>query len=163
MTSQRFRPPFLPGDRVQKEPDGGPNQKRQYSGMCVTAVILSHTQTHHEILNRCPWYPVQSWINQWMSRDVRIMRKIFGPCVACVKGKTVRATPGRVINQWVASAPGERLCIDIFFLYICCLAQVTSSQSTFPDCGMVDEYTEYVIITYLAHLAYYSKCAACPN
>ena len=94
MTSQRFRPPFLPGDRVQKEPDGGPDQKRQYSGMCVTAVILSHTQTHHEILNRCPWYPVQSWINQWMSRDVRIMRKIFGPCVACVKGKTVRATPG---------------------------------------------------------------------
>jgi hypothetical protein len=82
----------------------------------------------------------------YTSRDVRIMRKIFGPCVACVKGKTVRATPGRVINQWVASAPGERLCIDIFFLSVVSRKGLVVSL---PFLIVVDEYTEYVIITWL--------------
>ena len=82
----------------------------------------------------------------YTSRDVRIMRKIFGACVACVKGKTVRATPGRVINQWVASAPGERLCMDVFFLSVVSRkGQVVS----LPFLIVVDEYTEYVIVTWL--------------
>jgi hypothetical protein len=75
------------------------------------------------------------------------MRKIYGKCVACIKGKTVRATPGKVINQWVAAAPGERLCIDVFFLSVVSRkGQIVS----LPFLIVVDEYTEYVIITWLA-------------
>lgn len=83
----------------------------------------------------------------YTSRDVRVMRKIFGPCVACTKGKTVRATPGKVINQWVASAPGERLCMDIFFLSVVSRKGIVVSL---PFLLVVDDYTEYVTIVWLS-------------
>jgi hypothetical protein len=82
----------------------------------------------------------------YTSRDVRIMRKIYGPCVACVKGKTVRATPGRVITQWVAGAPGERLCMDIFFLSV---VSRKGKIVSLPFLIVVDEFSEHVIITWL--------------
>jgi hypothetical protein len=82
----------------------------------------------------------------YTSKDVRIMRKIYGPCVSCVKGKTVRATPGKVINQWVASAPGERLCMDIFFLSV---VTRKGAVASLPFLIVVDEYSEHVIITWL--------------
>lgn len=82
----------------------------------------------------------------YTSRDVRIMRKIYGPCVACTKGKTVRATPGKVINQWVASAPGERLCMDIMFLSVVSRKGMIVSM---PFLIVVDEYTEYTTIVWL--------------
>jgi hypothetical protein len=83
----------------------------------------------------------------YTSRDVRIMRKIYGPCVACVKGKTVRATPGKVLNQWVAAHPGERLCMDIFFLTV---VSRKGHVTSLPFLIVVDDYTEYVIITWLS-------------
>ena len=83
----------------------------------------------------------------YTSRDVRIMRKIYGPCVACVKGKTVRATPGPVINQWVAAHPGERLCIDIFFLSV---VSRKGTVTSLPFLLVVDDYSEYVLITWLS-------------
>jgi len=82
----------------------------------------------------------------YTSRDVRIMRKIFGPCVACTKGKTVRPTPGPVVNQWVAQSPGERLCIDIFFLSV---VSRKGAVVSLPFLLVVDEYSEYVIVTWL--------------
>jgi hypothetical protein len=82
----------------------------------------------------------------YTSRDVRIMRKIYGPCVACVKGKSVRATPGKVINQWVAAAPGERLCMDIFFLSV---VTRKSAIVSLPFLIVVDDYTQYVNIMWL--------------
>jgi hypothetical protein len=75
------------------------------------------------------------------------MRKIYGPCVACVKGKTVRATPGKVLNQWVAAHPGERLCMDIFFLTV---VSRKGHVTSLPFLIVVDDYTEYVIITWLS-------------
>ena len=54
----------------------------------------------------------------YTSRDIRIMRKIYGPCVPCVKGKTVAPSPRPVINKWLASDPGERLCMDLYFLTV---------------------------------------------
>ena len=83
----------------------------------------------------------------YTSRDARIMRKIYGPCVACVKGKTVRATPGPVINQWVAATPGERLCMDIFFLSV---VSRKGNVTSLPFLLVVDDYSEHVIITWLS-------------
>ena len=76
----------------------------------------------------------------YTSRDVRIMRKIYGTCVSCVKGKTTAPSEGRVINKWIASAPGERLCMDIYFM---------SVVSRLGKCTIilmlivVDDYTGY--------------------
>lgn len=56
------------------------------------------------------------------------------------------ATPGPVINQWVAAAPGELLCMDIFFLSV---VSRKGKVISLPFLLVVDDYTDYVIITWL--------------
>ena len=50
----------------------------------------------------------------YTSHDIRVMRKIYGPCVACIKGKSVAPTEGRVINKWLAVRPAETMHRYIF-------------------------------------------------
>ena len=74
------------------------------------------------------------------------MRKLFGPCVSCIKGKTVSPTDGKVINKWLASAPGERLCVDINFM------TVMSKKGKFVVMPMLiveDDYTGYIDVIHL--------------
>ena len=52
----------------------------------------------------------------YTSRDVRIIRKIYGECEACIKGKSVKPSTKLVKNRFLPFAPGEQLCIDIFFI-----------------------------------------------
>ena len=82
----------------------------------------------------------------YTSRDLRIMRKLIGPCVACIKAKTGAPTDGKVINRWLASAPGERLCMDIYFM------TVMSKRGKFtviPMLIVVDDYTGYLDVVHL--------------
>lgn len=76
----------------------------------------------------------------YTSRDVRVMRKIYGPCVSCIKGKTTAPTEGRVINKWLATAPGERLCMDIYFMTV---ISRKGKFTTIPMLIVVDDYTGY--------------------
>jgi hypothetical protein len=55
-------------------------------------------------------------------------------------------TPGIVINQWIAAGPGERLCMDIFFLSV---VSRKGNIVSLPFLLVVDEYSQYVIITWL--------------
>jgi hypothetical protein len=66
------------------------------------------------------------------------MRKIYGPGPSCVKGKTTRTTPGTVINRLVVMAPGERLCMDVYFL-----SYITRKGRSIicPFLQIVDDYT----------------------
>ena len=82
----------------------------------------------------------------YTSRDVRIMRKIYGPCVACVKGKTVRPPTGSVLNKWIAHCPGERLCMDIFFITI---ISRKNAPLKLPFLVIVDDYTDYTCVQWL--------------
>jgi hypothetical protein len=50
----------------------------------------------------------------YTSRDVRIMRKIYGECEACIKGKSVKPSTKMVKNRFLPFASGKQLCIDIF-------------------------------------------------
>ena len=77
----------------------------------------------------------------YTSRDIRIMRKIYGPCVPCVKGKTVAPSPRPVINKWLASDPGERLCMDLYFLTV---ISRKGKYVVIPILVMVDDYTGYL-------------------
>jgi uncharacterized membrane protein YgcG len=52
----------------------------------------------------------------YSSRDVRIMRHIYGLCEACVKGKSKKPSSRLVKNCFMPYNPGEMLCIDIFFI-----------------------------------------------
>lgn len=84
--------------------------------------------------------------NPYTSRDVRIMRTLHGPCVACIKGKTTAPTQGQVINKWIAAAPGERLCMDIY------LVSILSRKGKFlimPLLLVVDDYTGYLNLVLL--------------
>jgi hypothetical protein len=89
------------------------DQKRRAAAVQKIHAILNHINDvalgilfDSGAIHGCPY----------TSRDVRIMRKIYGPCPSCTKGKSVRPTPGEVINRLMVMAPGERLCMDVFFL-----------------------------------------------
>jgi hypothetical protein len=82
----------------------------------------------------------------YTSRDVRAMRKIYGPCVSCIKGKTTAPTDGRVVNKWLATAPGERLCMDIYFLTV---MSRMGKYTTIPILIVVDDYTGYLQVVTL--------------
>ena len=77
----------------------------------------------------------------YTSHDIRVMRKIYGPCVACIKGKTVAPTEGTVINKWLAIRPGERLCTDIYFITV--MSRKGKCVIT-PLLIVVDDYTGYL-------------------
>ena len=83
----------------------------------------------------------------YTSRDIRIMRKIYGPCVPCVKGKTVAPSPRPVINKWLASDPGERLCMDLYFLTV---ISRKGKYVVIPILVMVDDYTGYLHVVPLS-------------
>ena len=82
----------------------------------------------------------------YTSHDIRVMRKIYGPCVACIKGKTVSPTEGTVINKWLATRPGERLCTDIYFITV--MSRKGKCIST-PLLIVVDDYTGYLHVIIL--------------
>ena len=79
----------------------------------------------------------------YTSHDIRVMRKIYGPCVACIKGKTVAPTEGRVINKWLAVRPGERLCTDIYFITV---MSRKGKCVVSPLLIIVDDYTGYLLV-----------------